>query len=693
MTSMRITPTVPSSDGARWDGTATTVAVTAWHAEGVELCVFDADGNEHRAGLPEVTPGRFAGRIEGMGPGTRYGLRVHGPWDPPNGHRYNPTKLLIDPYALALDGGVRPSPALAGHMLADPRLPSTLDSAQHTLRSVVVDQAFDWGEHHRPNTPLADSVIYETHAKGISKTHPGVPTALRGTYAGLAHEEVIDHLVGLGVTAVELLPVHQFVQDQHLLETGRRNYWGYNSIGFFAPHNEYAAGEPVTEFKHMVRNLHAAGIEVLLDVVYNHTAEGNHLGPTLCFRGLDNQLWYRLDPADRSRYLNWAGTGNTVDASHPVALTLIMDSLRYWVVEMGVDGFRFDLATVLGRTHHDFDHLGAFLGAVSQDPVLRSVKLIAEPWDVGPGGYRVGGFPPGWSEWNDKYRDIVRDFWKGTEGCLAEFATRLTGSSDVFGPSSRSPIASVNYAASHDGYTLRDVVTYERRHNHANGENNQDGHRDNRSWNGGVEGPTSDPTITMLRDRRRRSMLATVLLSQGVPMILGGDEIGRTQNGNNNAYNQDNETSWYDWHAVDREMLRFATDVIALRADHPTFRRTAWLHEHAEPGIDHVGWFTPAGSEMTPGDWQAPFARSVALYLRGDVIHTATGPTSDDDFLLLFNAYAEPLEFVRTDEINGPGWECALDTTTWPDTPAVGEAVEVGAYGLVVLRRTRAAGG
>ena len=689
MTAMRITPAAPLHDGANWDGSATTIAVTALHADRVELCVFDEHDTEHRMELPESNDGRYAGRVEGLTPGTAYGLRVHGPWNPDAGHRHNPNKLLLDPYSFAVSGGVRPSPALAGHMLADPALPSALDSAPNTMRSVVVDRWYDWGDTPRPATPLADSVIYETHVKGISKRHPGVPVDLRGTYAGLAHDAVVDHLVSLGVTAVELLPVHQFVQDQHLLETGRRNYWGYNSIGFFAPHNEYAAGDnPVNEFKSMVRTLHSAGIEVILDVVYNHTAEGNHLGPTLCFRGLDNLTWYRLEP-DRARYLNWAGTGNTVDASHPVPLTLILDSLRYWVTEMGVDGFRFDLATILGRTHHDFDPLGAFLGAVVQDPVLRQAKLIAEPWDVGPGGYRVGGFPARWSEWNDKYRDVVRDFWKGTESRLAEFATRITGSSDVFGHSGRTPIASVNYVTSHDGFPLADAVSYERRHNHANGENNQDGHRDNRTWNGGVEGPTSDARILALRGRRRRTMLATVLLSQGVPMILGGDEIGRTQGGNNNAYNQDNETSWYDWHAADADILAFTTAVIALRRSHPTFRRSAWLHEHADPGIDHVGWFTPAGSEMREPDWRAPFARSVALYLRGDVIHTATGTVSDDDFLLLFNAYDEPLEFVRPVEIDGDNWEAVLDTAVWPDVGPVAETLEVGEYGMVVLKRAR----
>ncbi len=675
-------------DGAHWDGSATTFSLTSRHADGVELAVFDSEDAEQRHAMSEIAPGRFETVLSGVGPGTRYGYRVHGPWEPNRGHRYNPNKLLVDPRARHMVGHVTPSPALAGHFLPDPALASPLDSAPYTLRSVVVSSAFDWEGVTSPNRPLADSVLYETHVKGISKLHPGVPGELQGTYAGLAHEAIIGHLLELGVTTIELLPIHQFVQDQHLLQTGRRNYWGYNSIGFFAPHSEYTAtDDAVTEFKSMVKALHAAGLEVILDVVYNHTAEGNHLGPTLCFRGLDNRAWYRLDPADASRYLNWTGTGNTVNIADPHVLTLVMDSLRYWVQEMHVDGFRFDLATVLGRTHHDYDRLSGFLGAVAQDPILRNAKLIAEPWDVGPGGYQVGGFPESWSEWNDKYRDAVRSFWKGSEGTLAEFATRITGSSDVFEASERNPTASINLITSHDGYTLVDLVSYERRHNHANGENNQDGHRNNLSWNSGVEGPTTKQEIIEMRNRRRRSLITTLMLSQGVPMILGGDEIGRTQNGNNNAYNQDNETSWYDWADIDRDMLAFTQTVVALRRRHETFRRTAWLHEHASPGEDHVGWFTPAGRGMAEDDWQAPFARSVALFLAGDAIHTATGVASDRDFLLLFNAYAEELEFTLPTELGSIRWELALDTALATTEPGPVEgAVDVAGFAVVVLR-------
>jgi glycogen operon protein len=603
--------------------------------------------------------------------------------------------LLLDPYARRIDGHVKDAPALFGHLLADPDEPSALDSADHTMRSVVIDPAFDWEGVGRPTVPMADTVLYETHVKGLTMRHPGVPEHLRGTYAGLAHDASIEYLSSLGVTSIELLPVHQFVQDQHLLQTGRRNYWGYNSIGFFAPHNEYAAtDDPVAEFKGMVKALHRAGLEVILDVVYNHTAEGNHMGPTLCFRGLDNQAWYRLEPDDPSRYRNWTGTGNTVDLGSATVLTLVMDSLRYWVEEMGVDGFRFDLATVLGRTHGGFDSLGGFLGAATQDPVLRTSKLIAEPWDVGPDGYQVGGFPAPWSEWNDKYRDVVRDFWKGAEGALAEFATRITGSSDVFEHSRRVPTASINFVTSHDGYTLRDLVSYERRHNQANGENNQDGHRDNRSWNSGAEGPTNKKAVVALRRRRSRSILATLMLSQGVPMMLGGDELGRTQGGNNNAYNQDNEISWYDWEDVDDGMLEFTRRLIELRSRHITFRRSAWLHEHAEPGEDLVGWYTPAGTEMTEGDWKAPFARSVALYLSGDGIHTTTGAAQDDDFLLLFNAYAEPLEFTLPSDVAAHNWRVVVDTADdvrpvrAKSAPEIDAAVvEVAGFGLQVLRR------
>jgi glycogen operon protein len=677
--------------GAIWDGRGTRVTVASTVAEGIEVCLFEPDGAERRVELTPAGEDLFSVHLPDLGPGAAYGLRVHGPWEPRRGLRCNPLKLLVDPYARSVTGEIRGNPALFGHDLADPDRPSRIDSASATMRGRVIDPSFDWGDDRPPAIPLADSIIYETHVRGISRLHPGVPKELRGTYAGLGHPAVIEHLTGLGVTALELLPIHQFVQDQHLLDSGRRNYWGYNSIGFLTPHHEYAAtADPVSEFKGMVKALHAAGIEVILDVVYNHTAEGNHRGPTLSFRGIDNPGYYRLDPHDRSLYSNWTGTGNALDATQPLALRLVMDSLRYWAAEMHVDGFRFDLAPVLARTSVHYDPHSGFLGAVAQDPVLRGVKLIAEPWDVGPGGYQVGFFPRGWSEWNDQYRDGVRDYWRGAEKALAGFATRLTGSSDYYEARGRRPTASINLVTSHDGFTLADLVSYNERHNEANGENNQDGHRDNRSWNSGVEGPSTHPAVRALRARRQRSLLATLLLSQGVPMILGGDEIGRTQGGNNNAYNQDNEVSWYDWARMDAGLLAFSRRLVSLRKQHPTFRRTSWLHEHPAPGLDRVGWFTPAGKEMTAEDWQMPFARSVALYLDGRDVHAAAGVLEDADFMLLFNSYEEPIEFVIADEIpvDRAPWLLILDTAR-PEAveEPVNESVTVAGFALAVLRR------
>ena len=647
------------SDGAHWNGEATHFVVTAAHADGVELCIFHDE--ESLLELTRRSDGRFEAEVPGAGPGTRYGYRVHGPFEPARGHRHNPSKLLLDPYGLRVAGLIRPSSVLLGHDPDDPSRASDLDSAPFTMRSVVADAGFDWRGSTRPATPLAESVIYETHVKGLTMTHPGVPRGLRGTFAGLASDAVLDHLTSLGVTAVELMPVAQNAPDPHLLASGRTNYWGYSTIGFFAPHHQYAASDdPVGEFQSMVRTLHAAGIEVILDVVYNHTAEGGATGPTLCFKGLDNHTWYRLEPSDNSQYVNWTGTGNTLDLRSPTVLTFVLDSLRHWVDVMGVDGFRFDLATTLGRTHREFDALGGFFGAVSQDPVLRHVKLIAEPWDVGPGGYRVGDFPRPWSEWNDKFRDSVRDFWRAADGALPTFATRFTGSSDVYRRHRRSPQASVNYVCSHDGFTLADLVTFEQRRNHANGESNQDGHRDNRSWNSGVEGPTTDPSVSDLRTRRRKSMLATAILAQGVPMVLGGDEIGRSQAGNNNAYNQDNQTSWYDWSSADEDFLEFTREVIALRREHPGFRSTAWLDDVS------VSWFTHEGTEMTPSSWQDPQRRHVGLRLAGELY-------------LAFNGSSEAVDF----EISGDGdWEPLLDTASSPSSWP-----RVEAFALTLLRR------
>jgi glycogen operon protein len=669
--------------GVRVEPDGTVFSITSAVADSIELCLFDGDGHESRVEMKRTGFETFAVTIPAPA-GTRYGYRVHGPWNPAAGHRCNPAKLLIDPYALHLEGGVRGGPALLGHNPVDPARPSRTDSARFTFRSVVTDRSFDWGDDAPPRIPLADSVIYEAHVKGFTKTHPGVPVELQGTYAGLAHPAAIEHLVSLGVTAVELLPVHAFVQDRHLTTKGRRNYWGYNSIGFFAPHRDYSAGDdPVTEFKGMVKLLHAAGLEVILDVVYNHTAEGNHLGPTLCFRGLDNASWYRLGPPDR--YLDWSGTGNAVNLANPTVLRFVIDSLRYWVEDMHIDGFRFDLAPLLGRTRHDFDPLGGFFGAIAADPTFEGVKLIAEPWDVGPGGYQAGHFPSPWSEWNDSYRDVVRDFWRGAERTVPSFATKITGSMDRFG--SRRPTASINLITAHDGFTLHDLVSYNERHNLDNGEDGRDGHHDNRSWNSGTEGESDDPAIIELRTRRRRAFMATLMLSQGVPMILGGDEIGRTQRGNNNAYNQDNPVSWYDWAHVDEDMLAFTRQVITFRLRHPSVRRTAWLYEDPAPGVDHVGWFRPDGETMTDLDWQMPFARSLVLYLDGTGIHAGLDTVTDDDLLLAFNGNDEAMEFVLPPAVGTDGWTRVLESSDRVTPEQVEESFTVEGFSLVVLGR------
>ncbi|MEX2280150.1 MAG: glycogen debranching protein GlgX [Acidimicrobiia bacterium] len=670
--------------GATPDGAGVNFAVWSSVADRVLLCLFDGH-TEDQLELPGRSGDVFGGHVSGVGPGIRYGFRVDGPWDPRKGMRCNPAKLLTDPYGRLFDIGAGDRRLLMGDAAHGPR--RRRDSADAGLRSVVIDGNFDWGDDRAPKVPMADSVIYEVHVKGITQHHPDVPEHLRGTYAGLAHPAVISHLKTIGVTAVELLPVHQFLHDQFLLDQGLRNYWGYNTIGFFAPHAEYAAtDDPVTEFKGMVRLLHAAGIEVILDVVYNHTAEGNHLGPTLNLRGLDNRAHYRLDQ-DPALYLNWTGTGNTLDLGSPPALRLVMDSLRYWVEEMHVDGFRFDLATTLGRTHSDFDPLGGFFGAVAQDPILQGTKLIAEPWDVGPAGYRVGQFPARWSEWNDSYRDTARDFWKGTAASLGAFGNAVTGSSPLFELSGRTPTASINFLSSHDGFTLADVVSYDHRHNQANGESNGDGHADNRSWNSGVEGPTEDELVLTIRRRRTRSMLVTLLLSQGVPMLLGGDEFGRSQGGNNNAYNQDNEVSWFDWEAADADLVAFVARLTNLRRDHPTFRRTAWLHEHADETHDLVGWFTPAGEEMTPLHWDDPVAMAVALYLAGRVVHSAEGTVVDDDVMLLFNGGFDDEVFSLPETVGRHGWSVVVDTVDSSREGEVTDRVTVGGFGAVVLMR------
>jgi isoamylase len=629
-----------SDDGANF-------AVRSEIADAVEICLFHPDGDEERVELPERTAHVFHGGLPGVGAGQRYGLRVHGPWNPVEGLRCNPAKLLLDPYATAIDGQVQWGEEVFGHHFDDPERRNDADSAPYMPRCVITASDFDWGLDRPPRVPLDETIIYETHVKGLTFRHPDIPEAIRGTYAGLAHPAAIDYLVGLGVTSVELLPVHQFVQDSHLLEKGLRNYWGYNSIGFFAPHGQYAStgtgGEQVNEFKTMVKTFHEAGLEVIMDVVYNHTAEGNHLGPTLSMKGIDNPSFYRLVDDDRSFYFDTTGTGNSFHVGHPAALRLILDSLRYWVSEMHIDGFRFDLATALTRQFGELDIHSAFLDMVEQDPILAPVKMIAEPWDTA--GYQVGGFPARWSEWNGKYRDTVRDFWRGEAGALGDLALRLTGSGDLYSSNRRTPTASVNFITAHDGFTLADLTSYNDKHNEANGENNHDGESDNRSWNCGTEGPTDDKDILELRARQRRNLLGTLLLSAGIPMILGGDELARTQGGNNNAYCQDNETSWYDWDAVDDDLLAFTKTAIALRKAHPALRPREYLRTPGGAPAQMV-LYRPDGQEMTQHDWENPATNSLAVALDGRHIEDAEGETSLDRYLLLLNGHFEPVTFI-----------------------------------------------
>lgn len=674
---LEVWPGDPYPLGATYDGAGTNFAVFSEVAEAVELCLFADDGTETRITLPEYDAFVWHGYLPGVGPGTRYGFRVHGPYDPARGQRCNPAKLLLDPYAKAIDGDLDWHESLFGYRFGDPMSRNDEDSAPHMMKSVVINPYFDWRDDHPPRTPYHESIIYEAHVRGMTIRHPEIPEHLRGSYAALAHPVMLDYLTSLGVTAVELMPVHQFITDAYLHERGLRNYWGYNTIGFFAPHNAYSAsgsgGEQVQEFKAMVRSLHEAGIEVILDVVYNHTADGNHLGPTLSFRGLDNAAYYRLADDDPSRYVDYTGTGNSFNARNPHALQLIMDSLRYWILEMHVDGFRFDLASALARELHDVDRLAAFFDLVQQDPVVSQVKLIAEPWDVGSGGYQVGNFPPLWSEWNGKYRDTVRDFWRGQPSTLGEFASRLTGSSDLYASSGRRPMASINFVTCHDGFTLQDLVSYNEKHNEANGEDNRDGSDDNRSWNCGVEGPTDNVEIVALREQQKRNFLTTLFLSQGVPMLLHGDEFGRTQRGNNNAYCQDNEISWMDWSlATENEVqLTFTRTLTAFRKAHPVFRRRRFFDGKpvahvAGEALPDIVWFTPAGAQMTESDWETAYARSLGVFVNGDAIPSPDRrgqPVRDDSFLLLFNADADAVEFRLPDEEYGERWEPVIDTT------------------------------
>jgi glycogen operon protein len=689
-------PGRPYPLGATWDGAGVNFTLFSEGAESVELCLFDGAEKEERVAVRTQTEGVWHCYLPEARPGQLYGYRVYGPYDPEGGRRFNPNKLLLDPYAKGLFGELDWRYPHFGYVLGkDDLQPDAQDNAAGMPKSRVVDGAFDWGDSRPPGTPWDEMVVYETHVKGFTKLHPGVPEELRGTYLGLASDAAIEHLLGLGVTAVELLPVHAFVQDKHLVEKGLRNYWGYNSIGFFAPEGRYAVANPVLEFKEMVKRLHAAGLEVVLDVVYNHTAEGNHLGPTLSFKGIDNASYYRLVPGDPRHYMDYTGTGNSLNVHHPRVMQLVMDSLRYWVEEMHVDGFRFDLASTLMREEHEFDAWGGFARAVRQDPVLQKVKLIAEPWDVGEGGYRVGGFPDPFSEWNGKYRDAVRAYWKGDGGLVGELAYRLTGSSDLYGR--RGPRASVNFVTAHDGFTLSDLVSYNEKHNEANGEDNRDGESNNDSWNGGVEGPTKDPEVLALRARQRRNFLATLLLSQGVPMILAGDEMGRTQKGNNNAYCQDNEISWLNWglSESDEDLLAFTRRLVRLRKEHPAFRRRRFLKGRSEEGAPDATWLTPAGCEMTDEEWNTAFARSLGLWIIGSgggLLYAPAGEP-DDDFLLLFNAHHEEIPFT----LPGPAearWTVLLDTSHEGDSDPdgffkPGDEYPLEARSLTVLKGPR----
>ena len=689
--------------GATFDGSGTNFALFSEAAERVELCLIDEDGTERRVEVTEVDAYVWHVYLPAVQPGQRYGYRVHGRFDPGAGLRCDPSKLLLDPYAKAIAGMASNHPSLYSYDFEDPEQRNTEDSAAHTMHSVVVSPYFDWGNDHPPAHEYHDTVIYEAHVKGLTMLHPEIDESIRGSYVAMGHPAVIEHLAELGVTAVELMPVHQFVQDGHLVEKGLRNYWGYNTIGFFAPHNEYAhageLGQQVQEVKQMVKNLHEADIEVILDVVYNHTAEGNHLGPTLCFRGIDNSAYYRLVEGDEAHYYDTTGTGNSLLMRTPHVLQLIMDSLRYWVTEMHVDGFRFDLASTLARELHEVDRLSAFFDIIQQDPIISQVKLIAEPWDLGEGGYQVGGFPPLWSEWNGRYRDSVRDFHRSEPGTIGDFTSRLAGSSDLYQHTGRTPIASINFVTAHDGFTMRDLVSYDERHNEANLEGGEDGESHNRSWNSGVEGETDDPQVLELRKRRAKNLMATLLLSQGVPMILHGDEMGRTQQGNNNTYCQDDELAWVHWGLDEHqeEMLWFTRRMIALRREHPIFRRRRFLQgvvrEEADSVLKDVEWLATDGAPMTEEEWDDPQNKCLTMFLNGSGIPEPTSRGErivDDSALVMFNASGGDVDVVLPGAEYGEEWEVVLGTG---DTFDLGTVVDAGrsvvrpGHSLLILMR------
>jgi glycogen operon protein len=677
-TNITVYPGSPYPLGATWDGHGINFALYADNATDVELCLFASSDDEVESvkiKLVERTHHVWHAYFPDLRPGQLYGYRVHGPYDPENGHRFNPSKLLIDPYAKAIAGTIDWNDSLFGYEVGSPDEDlsrNETDSSPFIPKCVVVDSTFDWENDKAPKIPYHQTIIYETHVKGLTKLHPDIPEEMRGTYAALAHPVTIEYLKALGITALELMPVHHFVADRHLKERGLTNYWGYNTIGFFAPDVRYASsgiqGEQVAEFKNMVKELHKANIEVILDVVYNHTAEGNHLGPTLSFKGIDNAVYYRLMENKRF-YMDYTGTGNTLNANLPNVLRLMMDSLRYWILDMHVDGFRFDLASTLARELHEVDRLSAFFDIIHQDPIISQVKLIAEPWDVGEGGYQVGKFPQDWAEWNGKYRDCIRDYWRGADSMLGEFAARFTGSPDLYQGDYRRPTASINFITAHDGFTLQDLVSYNEKHNEANGEDNMDGESHNRSWNCGAEGPTDDPVVLELRKRQKRNFMATLFLSQGVPMIVAGDEIGRTQKGNNNAYCQDNETSWLNWEEADKEFLAFTQNVIRLTKEHPTFCRRGWFQGRKIRGIglEDIAWFLPDGSEMGDEHWNEDFAKSLGIYLNGRGLHAVGSKGEnivDDNFYLIFNAHHEALEFTLPPSKYAKNWHLVLDTSS-----------------------------
>ncbi|MDY5153752.1 glycogen operon protein [Actinobaculum suis] len=701
---MRIWPGRPYPLGATFDGSGTNFAIYSSVAERIVLCLLDDDNNETQVELREVDASVWHCYLPSVRPGQRYGYRVYGPHDPSQGLRCDPSKFLLDPYAKAIDGNITNTQAVFSYDFDDPSKPNRQDSLGHVPISVVINPFFDWGHDRPPDHDYADTVIYETHVRGFTKLNPKISPELRGTYRGISSPASIEYFKKLGVTAVELMPIHQFINDTSLQDRGLSNYWGYNTIGFFAPHDGYATagrGDQVYEFKSMVKALHEENIEVILDVVYNHTAEGNHLGPTLSFKGIDNPAYYRLVPDDKEHYFDTTGTGNSLNMSSPHTLQMIMDSLRYWVVEMHVDGFRFDLASTLARELHAVDKLSSFFDIIQQDPIISQVKLIAEPWDVGEGGYQVGGFPPLWTEWNGKYRDTVRDFWRGEPATIPEFASRLTGSSDLYETSGRRPFASINFVTAHDGFTMRDLVSYNEKHNEANGEGNADGESNNRSWNCGVEGPTDDPEILALRKRQIRNFLTTLMVSQGVPMLSHGDEIGRTQQGNNNTYCQDNELSWVDWDLDEsqEELLEFTRKVIDFRMRHPVLRRRRFLRDESRVvGPDYVGeiqWFQPNGKVMQNEDWDTGFARSLMVFLNGRGIREPDAygmDIVDDDILLTFNAGDEDVIFNIPDSPYDREWKVAIDTAVRPDPEEVlrpGDSFSVTGRSLRVLIHER----